>query len=581
MYLPKLENEPQKTTEKTVEFKGINYTDYRKDGEMRDSFNISSDNYPTLCPRKRREVYKDDMTNPTDIVSIAGKLAWIDNGNFYFDGVLKGRLTDAEEHYLAVITNRVVIMPDKMLYDVSTDELSQMERGYTVTGDVTFLLATSDPSEDQTITFTMARSDETDLRDLFSKGDVVHFEGGVVVPSNNKAVILKDVGASVLTVETSTFVLPPPDEETPTPTTDEDGNKVYTHDTGLVVVKTSDGSTTLREYYVETYDDESEDHMTLSREVPDLKFIVEYGNRIWGVKDNTIYGSKLGDPYNFDYYNGLSTDSYTVEVGSQGEFTAVCPYSNQIVFFKENTIHKLFGSKPSAFNIMTSYAEGVKAGSHRSLALINDTVFYLAKSGVMAYTGNLPELVSSQFGSRSFAKGVGSPNGRKYRVCLEDEFGDHQLMEYDTRFNVWIKVNDENIVDMCYHDGHLYTIVGNKIISYDHGNVRERFRWYREFAETNENTLMPKTYSKIFIDARGDDDAYIRISVRDAGREWREVFVGNFAERKSIRVPIIIRNSNILQLRVEGEGVVKIHSIGREITVKGEVWGIKNGVLIE
>ena len=580
MYLPELKSELQRTTQKTVEFKGINYTDFRQDGEMRDSLNISSDNYPTLCPRKRRTVYRDDLTDATDILSIAGKLAWIDNGYFYYDGESKGQLSEADEHYLAVITNRVVIMPDKVIYDVQGDSFMQMEASYTVTGNVRFLLATNDPSEDQTITFTRGSGDTTSLQSLFTKGDVLHFANGAVVPANNKAAIIKEVGETTLTVETSTFVLPPPDEVTPTPTTDSQGHKVYTHSTGLVVVKTSDGETTLQEYYDEPFVQEN-DHMRLSRDVPELKYICEYGNRIWGVQNNTIWGSKLGDPFNFEYFNGLSTDSYTVEVGSQGEFTGVFPYSNQIVFFKETCIHKLFGSKPSAFNLMTSFAEGVKAGCHKSLAIINDTIFYLAKSGIMAYTGNLPELVSSAFGVRKFVKGIGSDNNWKYAVCLENEFGEHQLMEYDTRRNIWLKVNEENVRSMCYHLGHLYAIVGSKIYSYDYGEIRERFLWYREFAETNENTLLPKTYSRIYIDARGDDDAYITISIKDTEREWRPVFTGNFAERKSLRIPIIIRNSNVLQLRVEGEGFVKIHSIAREVTVKGEVRGIRNGVPVE
>lgn len=577
MYLPQLERQPQKQVQKVVEFKGINYTNYRQDGEMRDSLNISSDNYPTLSPRKARVMVQEGLDNVTDLFSVDGKLGWIGGTEFFYDGSKKGDVSSGE-HYLAVITNRIVIFPDKKIYNATEDSFEDMERSFEVSGNATFLLATSDPSEDQTITFADI---SVGLETVFRKGDVIHFENGTIVASNNKAAIIKEVEGSIITVETSTFTLPPPDEETPTPTTDSDGHKVYTHSSGLVVVKTSDGKTTLKEYYVEPYVQAAEKHLSMNREVPDLKFIVEYGNRIWGVKDNTIYGSKLGDPYNFDYYNGLSTDSYTVEVGSQGEFTGICPYSNQLVFFKENCIHKLFGSKPSAFNIMTSYAEGVLKGSHRSIRILSDTIFYLGKSGVMAYTGNLPELVSQAFGSRKFFKGIAAPNNWKYRICLENEFGEHRLYEYDMRQNIWLKVNNENITGMVYHDGHLHAYRDQKIWSYDHGDVRERFHWVAEFRETNENTLYQKSYSKLYVDRKGDKNRFFRVSIKENEKDWRVVYVGSFTKRRAIKIPIIVGGNDLLQLRIDGEGFVKIHALAREVTLKGDVKGNRYGIYSE
>lgn len=575
MYLPQLQTELQRTTQKTVEFKGINYTNMAQDGEMRDSLNISTDNYPTLSPRKARTVVQDSLTSPTDIFSVNGKLGWIDGTSFVYDGVTKGTVT-AGEHYLRVITNRIVIFPDKKIYNATTDTFENMEASFTVSGKIEFLIATNDPSEDQTMTITGA----SNLQNTFRAGDVIHIENGTVVPANNKAVIIKAVEGNVITVETSTFVAPPRDETTPTPTTDSQGHKVYTHSSGLIVVKTSDGATTIKEYYNEPYSS-SGTHVKMSREVPDLKFICEYGNRIWGVKDNTIYGSKLGDPFNFDYYNGLATDSYTVEVGSQGEFTGVFPYSNQLVFFKENYIHKLFGAKPSAFNIMTSYAEGVKEGCHKSLAIISDTIFYLSKSGVMAYTGNLPELVSQNFGVRSFQNAVGCDNNFKYAVCLEDEIGNWQFMEYDTRRAIWLKVNNEHVTGMVYHDRHLHCVVGNKIYSNDHGEINEVFQWYREFAETNENTLYQKGYSKLYVDAKGDPNAHFSISIKENEKDWRVVYMGNFTKRRAIKIPIIVGGNDLLQLRIDGEGYVKIHSLAREVTIKGDVRGNRYGIYNE
>ena len=49
----------------------------------------------------------------------------------------------------------------------------------------------------------------------------------------------------------------------------------------------------------------------VERKLPEMDFIIESGNRIWGCNSekNEIYASKLGDPKNFDSFLGISTDS--------------------------------------------------------------------------------------------------------------------------------------------------------------------------------------------------------------------------------------------------------------------------------
>ena len=61
-------------------------------------------------------------------------------------------------------------------------------------------------------------------------------------------------------------------------------------------------------------------------EIPDMDYIVESNNRLWGCKYglvdgkvvNEIYASKLGDFRNWRCYMGLSTDSYTLPWSSVG-----------------------------------------------------------------------------------------------------------------------------------------------------------------------------------------------------------------------------------------------------------------------
>ena len=93
--------------------------------------------------------------------------------------------------------------------------------------------------------------------------------------------------------------------------------------------------------------------ITLERRVPELDFVTEQGNRVWGCskKENTIYACRLGDPTNWYSYRGIASDSYAVSVGSDGAFTGAASCMGYVLFFKENCIHKLYGSKPSDYQL--------------------------------------------------------------------------------------------------------------------------------------------------------------------------------------------------------------------------------------
>ena len=91
----------------------------------------------------------------------------------------------------------------------------------------------------------------------------------------------------------------------------------------------------------------------MERRVPDLDYVTECDNRVWGCssKENVIYACRLGDPTNWFSYRGIAADSYAVTVGSDGAFTGAATCMGYALFFKENTLHKLYGSKPSDFQL--------------------------------------------------------------------------------------------------------------------------------------------------------------------------------------------------------------------------------------
>ena len=120
---------------------------------------------------------------------------------------------------------------------------------------------------------------------------------------------------------------------------------------------------------------------TISRMMPDLDFITEWNNRLWGAsdKDNTIYACKLGDPKNWKYYQGTSIDSYYAQQGTDENWTGSAAYSGHLIFFKQNSMTKIYGTSPSSFQITNTVCYGVEEGSSKSVAIVNDKVFYKSR----------------------------------------------------------------------------------------------------------------------------------------------------------------------------------------------------------
>lgn len=99
--------------------------------------------------------------------------------------------------------------------------------------------------------------------------------------------------------------------------------------------------------------------VTAARRVPDMDFVVEQGNRLWGCKYgivdgrpvNEIYASKLGDFRNWNSFAGLSTDSYAASRGSDGAFTGAAACLGGVIFFKEDCMERVYPSATGAHQI--------------------------------------------------------------------------------------------------------------------------------------------------------------------------------------------------------------------------------------
>ena len=192
---------------------------------------------------------------------------------------------------------------------------------------------------------------------------------------------------------------------------------------------------------------------TVDRLVPDMDYVIECNNRLWGCKYGTVdgkninelYCSKLGDFKNWEVYEGLSTDSWRGSVGAEGPWTGASAYNGYPTFFKENSIHKIYISSTGAHQVVMTSADGIAKGSWRSAVIINGVLYYLSHFGVMAYTGTLPVKISDQI---PFVLSYGVAGGlNKYYYLSATGAGDKPYtFVYDTELQVWHKVSAHGAV---------------------------------------------------------------------------------------------------------------------------------------
>lgn len=322
----------------------------------------------------------------------------------------------------------------------------------------------------------------------------------------------------------------------------------------------------------------------LEKVVPehDSGLMIEVNNRLWTCSSasNEIYACKLGDCTSWhSYADGISTDSYVATVGCEGEFTAIARQNDSVIFFKENWILKLYGNKPSNFTLATYNVPGVEKGSGKSVVWINGVLYYLSPKGVCQYSPGAQPVVISEgaFGEQKYKNGVAGRHRDKYYLSAENEDGGRELFVFDSRKGVWHK-EDELKVDSCMNYNDILYMLdeedGLLISPEDSDTLIENmtgyekegsFEWSCETGDMYDSNFNSKYISRLVFGVRAENDVRIRVLAQfEDGGAWRELGVLLYDEKKPREIPLAVRRSEFLRLRLEGEGQCEIYGIDIE-----------------
>lgn len=503
---------PTKAKKQIVSFRGINYSDAFQDGDLRESLNISTRRFPYLTTRRARQ--KLEEYSDVSALSVRGALIVVQGTDLLYDGKVVGTVTAGEKQFAAVNT-KLVIWPDRVYLDLVDMEVKPM--AVTVSG-----TGAQFTSEYGDIT---VPSSWPDLTTLFKVGDGVTITGSSKA-KNNQTLKIMSMTSNLLSFGEGIF---------------EDVTESGT--------------------------------ITLAREIPEMDYICEANNRLWGCssKEQTIYCSVLGDPTNFNVISSTAADSWAVAVGSEGDFTGCCRHGSSVLFWKEARLHKLLGTIPDEFSLYDYAIEGVQKGSYKSLQIINEVLYYMGPHGVYAYSGNIPTLLSEAFGERYFTNGVAGNDGDNYYLSVwEDDTC--SLLVYETKSGFWFREDSTNVIDFARVGKDLYMLddTGTVWIA----DIREEdpeVEWMAQFAPFHETAEGRKMFSKIILRVELPKGAWMKIEVRCDNAKWKEVGKIIGRDMDSIPIQLPINRCDSFDVRLSGYGPCTIKTMLLEYSLGSDV----------
>lgn len=552
----------------TTDFRGLNLSQGIGDGEWAWMQNMDTREYPAVARRQKR-VHVATLNKPNGLCA-TDRLCFVDGVKFYYNGFYYGDVEDSEKT-LVPMGAKIAIFPDKKLFDTTTFSFTDMEQKNVSSGTVRVTLAKGDgtPYGEYTEGGTAPENPENGQLWLDTSGDapvmktwseaqglwVAEATTYVLVSATGLGQGLKALdGVTVSGLEEAglngDWIL-------------TDAGPDYILFTGILQKALTQAG-----------------EVRVERTCPEMDFVVEKDNRLWGCSsaDHEIYCCKLGDPTNWRAYQGVATDSYAVTVGTPGPFTGAAVSGSAVIFFKENCLHRVYGTQPSNFTVYVDNLRGVQQGCHKSAVRVNEYLYYKSVFDVCVYADSEVAGISAALGTESYKNAVAGVCGNRLYLSMEDQEGAWQLLVYDTAAGVWTREDGTHALGfascltetfMLRADGELYALlpgeynkdffmVGSDYTVYAQEETDEEVSWELRTGEILRELPDHKYIGKIQLYLELDPGARAEVALRRDGGAWEKVQELSGGDQRRCTLPIYPRRCDRMEIRLTGVGHVRL-----------------------
>ena len=552
----------------TTDFRGLNLSQGIGDGEWAWMQNMDTREYPAVARRQKR-VHVATLNKPNGLCA-TDRLCFVDGVKFYYNGFYYGDVEDSEKT-LVPMGAKIAIFPDKKLFDTTTLSFTDMEQKNVSSG---------------TVSVTLAKGDGTPYGE-YTEGDTAPENpenGQLWLDTSGDAPVMKtwSEAQGLWVAEATTYVLV-------SATGLGQGLKALD---GVTVSGLEEGG--LNGDWILT--DAGPDYILFTgilqktltqagevrveRTCPEMDFVVEKDNRLWGCSsaDHEIYCCKLGDPTNWRAYQGVATDSYAVTVGTPGPFTGAAVSGSAVIFFKENCLHRVYGTQPSNFTVYVDNLRGVQQGCHKSAVRVNEYLYYKSVFDVCVYADSEVAGISAALGTESYKNAVAGVCGSRLYLSMEDQEGAWQLLVYDTAAGVWTREDGTHALGfascltetfMLRADGELYALlpgeynkdffmVGSDYTVYAQEETDEEVSWELRTGEILRELPDHKYIGKIQLYLELDPGARAEVALRRDGGAWEKVQELSGGDQRRCTLPIYPRRCDRMEIRLTGVGHARL-----------------------
>ena len=578
--LPRLPQSDQKR-DITDSFKGYNHRLKIKKGEFYDMLNLSSTGYPMLSCRKKRGLIQE-VGAPQGMLAKEA-LAWVDGGKLFYNGEQTPLTISEGEKQLVSMGAYICIFPDKLFYNTADpDDYGSMEASYSSTGTVNCTLCRMDGTEYETPRVSDSPAAEPENGELW-------------IDSSGETDVLKQWSqesrswTEISTVYTRLRFVS--QGELPALFKTLDGVEISGCEAqqlnGSKILQAVGGGEGEPDFIVvagiiREALAQNQGSIKIRRTVPDMDYVCESQNRLWGCRYgndgeknlNEIYCCALGDFKNWRQYQGLSTDSWAASVGSDGPWTGAVNYLGSPMFFKENNIHKVTVSSYGAHRLTETVCRGVQPGSHRSLAVVNETLFYKSGSDICAYQGGFPVSVSQALGEELYFNAAAGSAGDKYYIAMDDSQGQRQLFVYDISRSLWMKEDGLDAKYFARLDGELYAMTGTELwcLSGRSGSLENFVPWMAESGILYYQYPDKKYLSRFNLRVRMEEGAWMDVFIQyDSCGFWEHKGRVKLSGTGTVTVPVCPRRCDHMQIRLEGRGEFQLFSMAKVLEIGSDM----------
>lgn len=575
-------------------FLGLNMNLNISDSEFSDMLNMTNDYFPAIGTRKSRGMIRV-LTNPQGALG-GNALSYVDNDKFYYDESYVCDLSAGGERQLVAMGAYIVIFPDGVIYNTHTREVTYVENKITSSVAPVFTLCKLDGTnfdDSNTTTSSSEPGDHSKPYWIDTSADPVvikmwsdNTNSWNPIGTTYVKVAATGIGVGFKAYDAARFE---DVDNSPAIYNGQDFNQtniIYDRGDDFIVI-----AGLINKVFTNSKP------ITVSREMPQMDYVCEMGNRLFGCSSSKheVYASKLGDPTNWNCFAGLDSDSYAATVGMNDEFTGCAAYSGYVFFFMDGGYHKMYGTKPSNFEIVWKPGRGVQNGSYKSICVVNNYLMFKSREGVCLFDG-ATRLVSEKLGSTPLYDAVAGSYRDKYYVSMRDADYNWRIYVYDTTKNTWCIENEMELLYCAYADGGMYMIdrtgqlylvnqermivkrfpredIYPMLDSYPGyetlGDFEPTFEWMVESGDIGLNSPYQKYIKRFDVRLTIEPEAFIRFEVSyDSTDDWQVLMNYNATKERSFTIPLYVQRHDHMRLRISGYGNIMIYSIAK-VTEEG------------